>query len=377
MDSSTTGDDIESSDASNLIKPHKKNEHEAKEIKAMMLKRRAASTLRKQDSRSSAIVSKEEKAEGSVSFAAYNYYIQSGGYFVFFLLISVTCAAKGFDIGSQFYLAYWNAKSRDAEEDHDELSSKENLQYLEFYAMLLMLGVASFVVRSLAGAAHRLSAAYIIHRDILNNILRAPVSFFDITPIGRILNRFSSDMATVDFEIGATIIQYLNCVVSVAASVTAISVSTKGIFLILLIPLMFLFYTWKNYFLKSNTELKRLINISRSPIYADFSTALGGIVTIRAFGDEARFIDGIERKVNCNTGPSILSYTAVQWLSIRLDCNGALISFFIAALAASTEKYDFVPPGYLALALSLSFEMTLYLRQAVNMAAQFEVSILQ
>ena len=139
--------------------------------------------------------------------------------------------------------------------------------------------------------------------------------------------------------------------------------------------MLFLFYTWKNYFLRSNTELKRLINLSRSPIYADFSAALGGIATIRAFGDEARFVDGIEKKVNVNTAPSILSYAAVQWLSIRLDCNGALISFFIAALAAGTQKYDFIPAGYLALALAISFEMTLYLRQAVNMAAQFEVSV--
>jgi ATP-binding cassette, subfamily C (CFTR/MRP), member 1 len=336
-------------------------------------KKNAASTLRKQDSRSSAIVSKEEKAEGSVSFMAYDYYIKSGGYIWFFLLILVTAGAKGFDVGSQFYLALWNSKSTNAEEKNEPLSSSENLAYLNFYAMLLMLGVASFVIRSLAGAVHRLQAASIIHKDILDNILKVPISFFDITPIGRILNRFSSDMATVDFEIGPTVIQYLNCMISVLGSVTAIAVSTKGALLILMLPLMLLFYTWKNYFLKSNTELKRLINISRSPIYADFSTALSGIATIRAFGDEPRFIRGMEEKVNINTRPSMLSYSAVQWLSIRLDCNGALVSFFIAAVTAATIKYDFIPPGYLGLALSISFEMTLYLRQAVNMAAQFEV----
>lgn len=248
------------------------------------------------------------------------------------------------------------------ENNGDALLGQENLWFLRFYALIGMMAIVFMIVRSICSAYHRLEASFVLHSDMRHSTFNAPVSFFDITPTGRIFNRFSSDMETVDSELSGSIIQLVACVINVMGWVAAIAISTKGTFLILMTPLFVLYYKWQHYFRKTSTELKRLTNVSRSPIYSDFSAMLNGVVTIRAFRDEQRFISEIEKKININTISFVLSELATQWLAIRLDANGALISFFVAALAAATVKQGFIPPGLLALALSISFEMTAFLR---------------
>ena len=94
--------------------------------------------------------------------------------------------------------------------------------------------------------------------------------------LGRILNRFSSDMVVVDEELSQTISQLTNSLFACLGAVGAIAGATQGTFLILCVPLVFLYEKIQRYFRKSNTAIARLQSVSLSPIYADFSQALTG-----------------------------------------------------------------------------------------------------
>ena len=115
-----------------------------------------------------------------------------------------------------------------------------------------------------------------LHKFLLDATLGAPVAFFDVTPIGRILNRFSSDMVVIDEELSQTISQLTNSLFSCIGAVGAIAGATKGTFLALCLPLIFLYERIQRYFRKSNTAIARNQSVSLSPIYANFSQALTG-----------------------------------------------------------------------------------------------------
>jgi ABC-type multidrug transport system fused ATPase/permease subunit len=167
--------------------------------------------------------------------------------------------------------------------------------------------------------------------------------------------------------------QGLNSIASVLSAIVAISGATKGTFLILLLPIAVFYQMVQKFFKATNTSVARLESISRSPIYADFSQALNGMTTIRAYNDAPRFIEGLERCVDANSVANVTDKLAGQWLGIRLDLIGALISFFMAVLAAAAP--GFIPPGFLALGLMYSFQLTTYLKFLVRMMAQLEAQL--
>lgn len=328
---------------------------------------------RRQDTRATTLNSKEERSQGDVNAGIYTYYIKSGGWALFAGLSLFIVANQSAIILSSYWLSYWGDISVRKEDDGKELSTSRNVYFLNIFAVLNCIALVFYLLRSIALANHRLSSSVQLHRGLLKATLFAPIGFFDVTPTGRILNRFSSDLQTIDEEISQSVSQGLNSVASVIAAIGAIAGATKGTFLILLIPIVFFYNSIQKFFKATNTSIARLEAISRSPIYADFSQALNGMCTIRAYADEARFIKGLEACVDANSIANVTQQIASQWLAIRLDLIGALISFFIAVVAAGAP--GFIPPGYLALALTYSFQLTTYLKFLVRMMAQLEAQL--
>jgi len=337
------------------------------------LKSKSLAAARKGDGRESMISSVEEKKEGDVTADIYTHYIMSGGIglflaCIFFVVVSQVCLLL-----SSFWLSHWGQVSRQREDDGNSLSSSSNIFYLEIFAALSCGVCLCYLFRSILLANHRLNTSTGLHENILKSVLSSPIAFFDVTPVGRILNRFSTDMQVVDDDLLQTISQGLNGFAQVVGAVGAIAGATKGTFLILVVPMTYFYDRVQKYFRSTNTALARIESISRSPIYADFSQALNGVGTIRAYSDSQRFIDALEKLVESNSVANMMLQLSSQWLSIRLDTIGALISFFIAALAAATS--GFIPPGFLALGLVYSFQLTTYLKFLVRMISTMEAQM--
>mmetsp|Transcript_18265 Transcript_18265/g.18335 ORF Transcript_18265/g.18335 Transcript_18265/m.18335 type:complete len:1458 (-) Transcript_18265:212-4585(-) len=323
----------------------------------------------KLDSQMSSLITNEERDQGHVNKNVYWYYLTTGGLHWYFLLLIIMLAATGLEVGSAFWLAFWAEKSL-----NDDLTSEENKYYLDLYAVICMMNVVGLTIRGIVMAQHRLYASLKLHANLLVSILGSTASFFDITPLGRILNRFSSDILVVDETLSQTLSQLVNSVFMVLGAVAAMAAATKGTFLVLMVPLLFIYNRVQLWFRKTNTEIQRLQSTSLSPIYADFSQALVGVGTIRAYGLLPRFIDQMQDSVDRNSVSVVMLQTAAQWLAIRLDLISAVSGFFIAALAAATGT-AFIPAGYLALALTYSLNMTQFLKFAVRMIATCEANM--
>lgn len=136
-----------------------------------------------------------------------------------------------------------------------------------------------------------------------------------------------------------------------------------------MLPLLFVYKAIQEYFRKTNTTVARLEAISRSPVYADFSQVLTGTNSIRAYNEESRFINSMEKTLNRNTIAGILQQIAGQWLAIRLDILGAIITFFVSLITTATAGLDFIPAGFLGVGLTYSFQITTYLKFCVRMMA--------
>jgi len=319
------------------------------------------------------LVAKEEREEGQVAGSAYAQYAKAGGYFTCVACITAAAMGRGAEVGTTFWLAYWSEKGLEAEQQGQTFTAAETNYYVGIYALIGMIGVLGMTVRAIILAVHRLRASKKIHDDITESVMRAPIAFFDVTPTGRILNRFAADMDKLDLELSQSVSQGIATVLNVLGAMAAIIAATKGTFLIPMIPIGYVYYVIQKWFRKTSTATQRLNSVANSPIFTDFSQTLTGTSTIRAYGEEQRFY----RKCQASFDTMNASYSLVQlmnsWLGLRLDFLGGMIGAFIGGVAVATT--DFIPASWLGLALSYSIEVTNFLKHGVRMIATVEAQM--
>jgi ATP-binding cassette subfamily C (CFTR/MRP) protein 1 len=341
--------------------------------KGALEKAKSSAAERKKDSRSHNLITKEERQEGDVQWSVYDYYLKAGGYwwfasFLFFGVLSQLLLILG-----SYWLQWWGTVAIRREYQGKPFGEERNMYWLNIYTMFGCVSMIAYAIRSVLLAVHRLGTSEVLHERLLNASLNAPIAFFDTTPIGRILSRFSSDLVVVDEDLTQTISQFSSSVCQVLGAIGAIAGATKGTFLVLFVPMMVIYQYLQKFFRHGNTQVARLESISRSPIYIDFSQALTGITSIRAYGQQTRFVDDLENAVDVNSAANVLQQLASNWLAIRLDFLGSLVSFFVALLAVTTT--DFIPAGFLAVGLTYSFQLTTYMKFIVKVSSQGEAQM--
>jgi len=182
-------------------------------------------------------------------------------------------------------------------------------------------------------------------------------------------------MDKIDLDLTNSIGQGMGTIFSVMGAIGAISAATKGTFLIPLIPIGYLYYIVQKWFRKTSTELQRVSSVAGSPLFSDFSQVLTGTSTIRAYDSEQRFFDKCQNSFDNYNASYFLVYMCNYWLGLRLDFLGGLISAFIGGVAVATVKTNFIPAGWLGLALSYAIEVTGFLKHGVRMIATIEADM--
>ena len=161
--------------------------------------------------------------------------------------------------------------------------------YLTVYSSIVGANLVFALVRAFLFAYGGICAARTIHRHLLRNVMRAPVSFFDVTPLGRIINRFSSDLYAIDDSLPFILNIFLAQTYLLLGS---IAVTCYGLpwFLVLLAPLTVVYYYIQRYYRLTSRELKRISSVTLSPIYAHFNETVTGLTTIRAMRHSDRSV---------------------------------------------------------------------------------------
>ena len=342
------------------------------------------------------LVEEEERSTGDVNSSAYWHYLHSMGWWWGAMWVIAGTLQRAAEITMPFVLSMWADYNVRACELQEQAAGRNvtfgnidtqdctlpieegtpNRMYLNWYGAVGGLSILFVTIRGLVTAASRVRASKHIHEALITSIMKAPMSFFDTTPLGRILNRFSSDIEVIDNQLGSAIAQVFSSLMNVFGALIAIVAATKGTFAPVALPIVMVYYYISKYYRKTSTELKRLESVSKSPIFALFSEALTGASTIRAYKQEERLIATNDEQYNNNTSTLMLLALSSEWLSIRLDMTSAVISFSVALYAIVTIGTTFaIPAGWAGLALSFSFEMTAFLKHSVRMYAQLEAAM--
>jgi len=259
-----------------------------------------------------------------------------------------------FSIGSVSKVSTWVPQQLSSRFSNTAADGEVNVRYyLGVYALLGFLYIAISLSREAVLFWGSLHASWKIHDRLLKAVMHAKFRFFDSTPLGQLMNRFSKDVESVDQEVAPVAIGMLHSLASVIMIVILISVITPG-FLIAGIFITLVYTALGAIYLNSSRDLKRLESVQRSPLYQQFGETLNGIVTIRAYGDGPRFVVDNHRRINAYNRPHIYLWASNRWLALRVDWTGALVSFFSATFVLlSIGKIDAGAAG-----LSLTYAVT-------------------
>ncbi|KAL4789715.1 hypothetical protein BDV19DRAFT_20483 [Aspergillus venezuelensis] len=208
------------------------------------------------------------------------------------------------------------------------------IYYLSVYALLGVLYIVISATREGVLFWGSLHASTHIHKRLLKKVMHAKFKFFDSTPLGQLMNRFSKDVEAVDQEVAPVAIGMLHSLASVIMIVILISIITPG-FLVAAVFITMVYFALGAIYLNASRDMKRLESVQRSPLYQQFGETLNGIVTIRAYGDGPRFIIDNHQRINSYNRPHIYLWAANRWLAFRVDITGALVSFLTATFILS------------------------------------------
>jgi len=313
---------------------------------------------------------KEFSEQGKVKWDVYKEYAKQSNLIAVAIYLFTLVGAKTAEIGGSVWLKEWS-------EINDV--ARGNPHVVKYILIYLAFGIGSallVVVQTLIlWIFCSIEASRKLHGNMAWAIFRSPMSFFETTPTGRILNRFSSDIYRVD-EVLARCFNMLFTNASKALfTLVVISVSTP-VFIALVIPLGFLYLWIQKYYLRTSRELKRLDSISRSPIYAHFQESLSGISTIRAYRQSKRFSLENEWRVDANLRAYFPSISANRWLAVRLEFIGSIVILAAAGFSiVSVTVGSGLSAGLIGLSMSYALQITQSLNWIVRQTVEVETNI--
>ena len=246
-----------------------------------------------------------------------------GTYFHTSNAIPSSCSSRG----TCFWNLPFSSNSSSAKFAASLAPEVDSLYYLGIYALLAAIYLAISFSKEAVIFWGSLTASWKIHSRLLDAVTRAKFKFFDSTPLGQLMNRFSKDIEAIDQEVAPVAVGVLGCLASVITIVILISVITPG-FLIAGVFITAIYFAIGKFYLASSVNLKRLESVLRSPLYQQFGETLSGVTTIRAYGDERRFVRDNQHRVDTHNRPYIYLWAANRWLALRIDFTGALVAFF-------------------------------------------------
>uniref|UniRef100_A0A8C1BEP1 ATP-binding cassette, sub-family C (CFTR/MRP), member 9 n=1 Tax=Cyprinus carpio carpio TaxID=630221 RepID=A0A8C1BEP1_CYPCA len=315
-------------------------------------------------------------------------YLSSGGFLMVFLMVSSKLAKHSVMVAIDYWLAAWTSSNPHNQSLIAQVTCHccflfEMLSFILYIIVILKLmfiilcgaAIALCLITSLTVEFLGVAAATNLHHNLLNKIIHAPIRFFDVTPLGQILNRFSADTNIIDQHIPPTLESLTRSTLLCLSAIGVIAFVTPT-FLIALVPLAVAFYFIQKYFRVASKDLQDLDDSTQLPLLCHFSETAEGLTTIRAFRHEARFKQRMLELTDTNNTAYLFLSAANRWLEVRTDYLGAVI-VLTAAVAAiwSTSGPDVDQSGLVGLGLTYALTVTNYLNWVVRNLADLEVQM--
>nr|AAI63584.1 Abcc9 protein [Danio rerio] len=307
-------------------------------------------------------------------------YLSSGGFLMVFLMVSSKLAKHSVMVAIDYWLAAWTSSNPHNQSfvnssfnhtlNDDATQIAEHRSYVPVFIILCAAAIALCLITSLTVEFLGVAAATNLHHNLLNKIIHAPIRFFDVTPLGQILNRFSADTNIIDQHIPPTLESLTRSTLLCLSAIGVIAFVTPA-FLIALVPLAVAFYFIQKYFRVASKDLQELDDSTQLPLLCHFSETAEGLTTIRAFRHEARFKQRMLELTDTNNTAYLFLSAANRWLEVRTDYLGAVIVLTAAVAAIWSTS----PSGLVGLGLTYALTLTNYLNWVVRNLADLEVQM--
>ncbi|XP_037610526.1 canalicular multispecific organic anion transporter 2 isoform X2 [Sebastes umbrosus] len=312
------------------------------------------------------LIQAETAETGKVKSKVYLEYAKAVGIPLSVLICVLYGCQSAAAIGANIWLSQWT-------NDAMRNQTKENVNMrVGVYAALGIAQGLLVMISSFTLAMGNIGAARKLHSNLLTNKLHTPQSFFDTTPIGRLINRFSKDIYVIDEVLPSTVLMFL-ATFFVSLSTMIVIVASTPIFAVLIVPLTLAYVFVQRFYVATSRQLKRLESVSRSPIYSHFSETVTGCSVIRAYGRHSAFVLMSDMKVDENQKSYYPGIVSNRWLGVRIEFIGNCIVFF-AALFAVTGK-EHLNAGDVGLSVSYALQVTMSLNWMVRMTSDLENNI--
>uniref|UniRef100_A0AAQ4RKA6 Multidrug resistance-associated protein 1 n=1 Tax=Gasterosteus aculeatus aculeatus TaxID=481459 RepID=A0AAQ4RKA6_GASAC len=363
----------------------------------------------------------DKASTGRVKLSVFGSYLKAIGVLLSCVSLLMFLAQHLGSLSSNYWLSLWT-------DDPVVNGTQPNRRMrLGVYGALgLFQGLAVFGY-SLSGSIGGILASRCLHQSMLYDVLRSPMSFFERTPSGNLVNRFAKEIDTIDSLIPSIIKMFMGSMFNVVGSCIIILIATPLVAII--IPFLGVLYFFvQRFYVASSRQLKRLESVSRSPIYTHFNETLLGTSVIRAFGEQERFICESDQRVDLNqkayypgivanrspnslcslapgsphrspgphTGPRVPTQApgsphrspgphtgplsspcqwlcVCRWLAVRLEFVGNCIVSFAALFAVVARES--LSPGIMGLSISYALQLTASLTWLVRMSSEVETNI--
>uniref|UniRef100_A0A8C4NUQ3 ABC-type glutathione-S-conjugate transporter n=1 Tax=Dicentrarchus labrax TaxID=13489 RepID=A0A8C4NUQ3_DICLA len=286
---------------------------------------------------------------GRVRLEMYQKYFKTIGLAIIIPIVFLYAFQQGASLAYNYWLSMW---ADDPVVNGTQIDT--DLKLTVFGALGFVQGIAIFgttVAISICG----IIASRHLHMELLINVLRSPMSFFECTPSGNLLNRFAKEIDAIDCMVPDGLKMMLSYVFKLMEVCIIVLMATPFAAVIIL-PLAFLYAFVQSFYVATSCQLRRLEAVSRSPIYTHFNETVQGASVIRAFGEQPRFILQANQRVDFNQTSYFPRFVATRWLAVNLEFVGNGV--VLAAAILSVMGKNTLSPGIVGLAVSHSLQVT-------------------
>lgn len=313
---------------------------------------------------------KEISSKGKVKWSVYYNYAKACSITgcVMFLVISIMSSVSG--IIKTYFLKIW------AEENLRNGDNKNALSFsLEYFGLgisvAILMTLRSLVMNSYVG----IKGSKNIHEKMVKRIIKAPMNFFERTPVGRIMNRFTNDISKVDETLPRVFSLFFKYLVKSVVNLAIVSASLPP-FMIIMLLLSLIYMYYQRFYVSISRELKRMLSVSRSPIFAHLQESLNGVDTIIAYDQINRFEYINHGNIDFNLKSLFMMRYVNRWLAVRLGFIGAITVLSAATLAIfSFTTSRPLSAGMAGFVMSYALQITSTLNALVRVSADVESNV--
>ncbi|KAG0223192.1 hypothetical protein BGW42_006069 [Actinomortierella wolfii] len=306
------------------------------------------------------LVEKEHLRQDSVKWSLYGIYLNAASIRYSLLVVATLLVCQAFQVGTNIWLEYWTR--------HPERYSVGT--FLGIYTALMVAYLVTYVAAvSTINLVAAIRASREMHGRLLSKLLRLPMAFFDTTPTGRVMNRCSSDMASIDEGIPFAWVALSVFSASVLGTMVAIALSTP-LFLVVVPPIGACYILLHRYYVRCARAVRRIQSITKSPLYSHFSETLQGVSTIRAMGLGNTFAEKSDHMADTSANAFFAFAISTRWLNIRLQALASTIILATALFAVMAREQ--LHAGMVGLALSYALTVTTDMSWVVKSACDLQ-----